>query len=116
MQNNRVEREIFQIGEKWDEYAAINKQEWVYGHWSFNTFEIGIMIIKIIILFMVGKMVFQKNVSMGELVGIITIISYLATLFQRFIDMMKEYMKRGVDLKRFWNFLDTSPKIGNLYE
>lgn len=115
MQNNRWEREAASI---WKHIWEINKMariRWPFEHFSYNSMEIGIVLIKIAVMFWVGKMVFGWQASIWEFVGIVALLWYLSSTSQAFIDMIKDYMKNGINLKRFWEFIDTAPRIHNLH-
>jgi ABC-type multidrug transport system fused ATPase/permease subunit len=93
----------------------MDRKKWPFEHVAFNSMEVGITIVKLAIMFWIWKMVFGGQATMWELVGIVTLIGYLSSTSQSFMDMIWEYMKNGVNLTRFWEFLDTTPRIKNLH-
>lgn len=113
MQNSKAVVEAKRIGAMIANIRRISRQQRPYEHFAYQSIEVGLIIVKIVTLFGMGRMVFAWEISIAELVGIVTILSYLSSSTQEFVNMIKDYIKDGVNLQRFWEFLDTAPRIKN---
>lgn len=115
MQNNKWIYEANHIGDVINQANLEGQKQWPYEHRWYNSVELWLVLTKLIILYGIGSMVLVGKATISELVGIIAIIWYLTSASQDFVIMIKEHIKNGANLTKFWEFLDTAPRIENLH-
>ena len=111
LQNNKINREVEKV-----DYHTIKSQEYnlqmaPYFHWFFHLPQLIMYVVKLILLFVLGKMIIEWNMWIATFVSIFGVMLILESSIVKFVEFFKNSTKMFASVYKLWDFFDGTPNI-----
>lgn len=108
LQSNKSDEEILKNDLLLKEAKQFAERQRPYEHWSYNSIEIAVEVMRVVILYLVWMLILDGKLWFWDLIAYTTLIAYLSKSSQSFATMMRSFIRDIFSVEKLREVVDKS--------